>query len=371
MPKDAWICRAVVLLAFIAPLRAPALGGKAAPESKTAPTTSSPSLHILSDTVLSASPLQYAVDVRWAGDHSVYLSLKKSGVVEYSLDGKAPLKQMIPGSKEPGGFWLSYHLAVSPRYLVDGSPLFALTWRPLDSTVRKDVPFEGIDDLDIQGNKVAVVGVRRGADRTFAPDGAIAWIGSLDKDLTDLKPLLFDAGGAGAPSANACGILMLGATRFLPDGSLWVAPGIQPGLYRFDPQGKLLQTVDTVKVGVDTDCAGVSKDLATAMKQKYPPRLAWVNARRIVDDVLPLPSGPGLLIRSLQQGQVRWTLKVLHPDSSVAIYDVPVHAQTPFAHLKGDLRQGRLVLLCWENAEDGLPDHAPKPHLLIASLPGI
>jgi hypothetical protein len=53
-------------------------------------------------------------------------------------------------------------------------------------------------------------------------------------------------------------------------------------------------------------------------------RMAWENERRIVDDVLPLPAGPGLLIRSVQQGQVRWALKVLHADGSVGVYDVPV-----------------------------------------------
>ncbi len=98
--------------------------------------------------------------------------------------------------------------------------------------------------------------------------------------------------------------------------------------------------------------------------------MAWLNERRTVDDVLPLPDGPGLLVRSVQQGQVRWALKVLRHDGSVAVYDVPVHAQTPLAHLKGDLRQGRLVLLLWEYSQDGKPDGAPLPRLLLASPPG-
>ena len=74
-----------------------------------------------------------------------------------------------------------------------------------------------------------------------------------------------------------------------------------------------------------------------------------------MDDVLPLAAGPGLLIRSVQKGEVRWTLKVLHPDGSLSIYDVPVHAQNAFSHLKGDVRQGRLVLLLWGNPPDRNP----------------
>jgi hypothetical protein len=110
------------------------------------------------------------------------------------------------------------------------------------------------------GSRFALVGSRRDAQGKFSPDGAIAWIGSLDKDLADLKPLLFDAGGPGAPSMSACCSFSLGVTRFLADGSLVVVPGVQPGIYHFDAQGKLLQTVDTVALGINTDCAGIGKE---------------------------------------------------------------------------------------------------------------
>jgi hypothetical protein len=345
-------------------------GAPVAPGASGVSSRSAPALHILSDTTL-GEPLNYAVDVRWASDESVYLALKKRGVVEYKLDGKGtPLKQMIPGQKEPGGFWLSYHVAASPRYLVAGAPLFALTWRPLDSAVRKEESFEGIDDVDLQGDKVALIGVRRDSNHRFAPDGAIAWTGSLDLGLTDLRPLLFDARGPGAPNMAACGILLLGVTRFLSDGSLWMVPGVQPGIYHFDPKGKLVQTLDSVALGVDTDCSSVSKELGTRMLRDFRSRGPWINARHIVDDILPLPAGPGLLIRSFQQGQVRWALKVLHPDGSIASYDLPIHPQTPLAHLKGDFRHGRLVLLLWEYAQNDKPDEAPMPHLLLlASAP--
>ncbi|HZZ19323.1 MAG TPA: hypothetical protein VFE25_08140 [Opitutaceae bacterium] len=301
----------------------------------------------------------------------MYLAIKKKGVVEVNLDkkGAAPL-QMIPGDQTPGGFWMSYHIGASSRFLAVGAPLFALSWRRLDSSVRREESFEDVSDLDVQGNRMAVVGARRAADGKFSPDGAIAWIGSLDRDLADLKPLLFDARGPEAPNMAACGIMFLGATRFLADGSLLVVPSVQPGIYRFDLQGKLLQTLDTVALGIDTECASVGAELKATLARDFPRRLAWVNERRIVDDVLPLPAGPGLLVRSVQQGQVRWSLKVLRHDGNIAVYDVPVHAQTPFAHLKGDLRQGRLALLLWEYAPDGEPDGAPQPHLLIAAPPG-
>jgi hypothetical protein len=349
-------------------------GGQAAPQAarSMASPAGSPAgtLRVLSDLELPAE-LRLAVDVRWATDKSVFLALKRSGVVEASLDGKGPPpKQVIGGEQAPGGFWLSMHLAASPSYLVAGAPLFAMTWRRLESPERKEEAFEGIHDLDVQGSRVAVVGSRRDDAGRFAPDGAIAWMGSLDKGLSDLKPLLFDARGPGAPAMNACGPLMIGATRFLADGSLLVVPGVQPGIFRFDSQAKLLHTWDTVALGVDTDCAAVSKELAATLAGNFPRRLAWINERRIVDEVLPLPAGPGLLVRSARQGQTQWVLEVLRADGSVAQYEVPFRTPSAFGHLKGDLRGDRLVLLRWEYREDGKPEGAPLPHLVIAAVPG-
>jgi hypothetical protein len=329
-----------------------------------------PTLRVLSDVELPAE-LRLAVDVRWASGSSVFLALKRSGVVEASLDGKGqPPKQLIAGEKVPGGFWLSWHVAASPTYLVAGAPFFSLTWRRLGSAERKEEAFEGIHDLDLQGSRIAVVGARRDEAGKLAPEGAIAWTGSLDKGLADLKPLIFDAGGPGVPSMNACASLMLGATRFLADGSLVVVPGVQPGVYRYDAQGKLLHSWDTVALGVDTDCGGVGKPLAATLAANFPRRLAWINDRRIVDEVLPLPAGPGLLVRSVEQGQTRWGLKVLRSDGSAVVYDVPIRAPGPFGHLKGDVRGDRLILLRWEYRQDGMPEGAPLPHLVVAALPG-
>lgn len=347
----------------------PAQAGKADPIAPGAAPSPAPALHILSDTALGEA-FRFALDVRWVSDHSVALAVLQGGVVEYNLDGKTPLKQLIPSDVAPGRSGYGQEVAVSPRYVAAGAWLQSITWRPIDSAVRKEEVFDCIHDIDVGGSRAAVIGVRRDAQGKFSPEGAIAWIGSLDKDLADLKPLIFDAGGSGAPSMGACCGFHLGVTRFLADGSLVVVPGIQPGIYRFDSQGKLLQTLDTVALGTDTDCAGIGKEMVSPMGRDPSLRLAWINERRIVDDVLPLPAGTGLLIRSIQQGQVRWVLKVLRPDGGVGVYDVPVKALNLFSHLKGDFRQGRLALLLWAPPPHRNPEGIPLPHLLIASPPG-
>ncbi len=315
--------------------------------------------------------LRYALDVRWASDNSVFLGLKTAGTVEVGVDGRntAP-KVLIPGKTSPGGFWMSWNVASSPEYLVASSSFFVLTWRPVQSPERKEATFEAIHDIDLKGGRLAIVGAQRDAHTVFAPEGAIAWIGSLEKSLADLKPLVFDVKGAGAPTFNNCLAHNLGVTRFLNDGSLIVVPGVQPDVYHFDVNDKLLEVTDTAALGIDTDCGGLSPELVTQMKAHFARRHAWINERRTLDEILPLADGPGLLVRSVSGGHTYWVLKVMHADRAVATYDVPLRSEGPLAHIKGDVRGGRLVLLLWEHSSDGKSEGAPAPHLVLAALPG-
>jgi hypothetical protein len=324
-----------------------------------------PALRILSDTELPAT-LQKAHDVRWASETSVYLALLDDGVVEAGLAPPAPPpKVVVPAREQPGGFWNSVFIGASPEYLAVTGSVFSVTWRRIGSSERQEKDFEFVHDLDVSGTRLALVGARRGDKRSFSPDGAIAWVGSLDKALADLKPLVFDATGAGAANMAACGSFDLGAVRFLADGSILVVPGVQPGAYRFSGEGKLLRAWDTVELGVDTDCASLDSKQARRLAVDYPQRLAWINQRRVVDDILPLPSAPGLLIRTVEQGVASWTLKLLLSDGAVRTLAVPIHGTNSFVHLRGDIRGDRLIFLL----SDWQPSAAIRPHLLLAARP--
>lgn len=173
----------------------------------TAPLPASPGLRILSDVVLPPS-FDWASDVRWASDQSVYLALAKDGTVEMSLDPKGPPpKEMIPGASKPGGFWASHRLAVSSQYLVAAGPAMSLTWRRLADPSRVEEAFEGIQALDARENQLAIVGLQRDEKGNIGTDGAIAWLGSLDKKIEDLKPILYDSGGPGASKKRCIGVV--------------------------------------------------------------------------------------------------------------------------------------------------------------------
>lgn len=324
-------------------------------------------LRILSDRALPA-PLQPAVDLRWANDGSADFALAKAGTVQASLEPLGgSVKELIPGAMQPDGFWASARIGVSPEYLAVAGPAFALTWRKVGIPLRKEIDFDVIEDIDVGGRRLAVLGTRRDAKKGAAPDGAIVWTGSLDKDLTDLRPLLYDQRGAGAPSFNNCINFELGSVRFLPGGELVVVPGVQAGAFLYDSQGRLMRTWDTVSLGLDNDCPGLSRDGAARLQ--FPDsRIAWLNQRRTLEDILPLPEGPGLLVRSVSQGRPSWELKVLDRNGpGHATYAIPISPVNERSHLRGDVRNGRILLLM--TTLDQTFVKTIRGHLIVAEIP--
>lgn len=342
-----------------------ALAAAAAPAPPPAAT-----LRLVSDRVLPKG-LDKAEDVRWASDRTVFLALVKDGTVEASVEpgGPAP-REMIPGKNTLGGWFLSARLGCSSHYLVVGAPLWGLTWRTLDQPLRKESVFEGIEDLDVSGNRLLVLGARRDDNRKFAPDGAIAWIGSLDTDLSDLRAVLFDSSGPGARNMASCFLFEMGAVRFLAGGSFIVVPGVQPGAHLYDSRAKLVRTWDTAGLGLDSDCATISREQMFKLAADFDARVAWLNRRRTLDEILPLPQGPGLVIRNVADGRPRWQLKVLRESGEITTYEIPLASESGRSHLRGDVRGGRIVLLLYSLEEDMRTGRRAPSRLVLAEVPG-
>lgn len=199
-------------------------------------------------------------------------------------------------------------------------------------------------DLDLHGRQFVMLG-ESGTHETPWEDGAIAWLGSLDKGPQELQPVLYDTGGAPAWSFQNCAVLDIGAVRFLADGSFLVVAGGDPGVHLYDSQGVLKRSWDSSRLGLDQSCSKMTREEDLALKAQGDRRLAWVNSHRVLDEILPLPQGPGLLIRSRgADGLVRWELEVLTPQR-VVTYALPFTSDQPYDRLRGDVRNGRIVLL--------------------------
>jgi hypothetical protein len=309
------------------------------------------SLRILSThdlPVLNSPP----TDIRWASDGSVFLAYLHSGVVEYGLDGQLTrLRQPVPPPhvlKLGGGASSGYGaLATSPQHLLFSYGSWKIGRRPIGGPKGGDVRFDSQDfalaeDLDVDGDRLLILGIRYPEPEKLT-DGGIAWLGKVSDDAADFRLLLQDENMADPEDWKMmrCGTASLGAVRFLSDGSFLVVPGVQPGVYLFNRNGKLARRWSSQEVGLTTDCQDVSLDQLHRPNAMIP----WLNQRRALDDVLPLPEGPGLLVRSLgSDGKIHWELKVLRPQG-IATYTVPLVGTRPADRLRGDVRGGKIVLL--------------------------
>lgn len=155
----------------------------------------SPLVKVVADQPLPAT-LSRATDIRWADDRTVYLSLGKEGTVQAAVDPLGGnVREIIPGNAKTGGYWASFRLGASSRYLAAAAPFGNLTWLPLGKPQpRKEFELDVVD-LDVREDLLVVLGARRDKQGRWAPDGAIAWLGSFGQELRDLKPVLFDSRG--------------------------------------------------------------------------------------------------------------------------------------------------------------------------------
>ena len=344
------------------------------------PTATHPALRILWDQEMLSDPSP-AMDVRWASDRSVYVVWLRHGASELALDGRfTVVRNLFPDARsaryQPFDF-----LAASSDYIVASSNALTLGFRTRPHEQPEGVAnvlitrasVGNVEAIDASGDRVVLVGL----PNAWATDSAgVAWLGPLTRyPARDLKPILADVAGVGTPTLLNCNHLMLGAVRFLPDGAFFVVPGFQPGAHLYDASGRLLRSWDTRALGLDADtgCAGIAMDQRKEFGISARARGAYLNQHHVLDGVLSLPQGPGLIIRSVAEGKVHWQLVVLRAAGN-AVYDVPLTGRLPYDRLRGDVSGGRIVLLLGPHEFDKFEkgDHAYKTtHLYVAELPPV
>ena len=311
--------------------------------------------------------LEWARDVRWATEDKLFLAAPDVGVFRLNLvSGDYDL--VVPRGQDSSSVWAPGFLGASAKYLAVGAPFFEVAWVSLEENMlRGKVAVPVTADLDVQGDRMLVVGVM--GDEEPAPDGAIAWLASIAGGETGLRPVLFSGEGPGARSMVICSRMEVTASRFLPDGSVVIVPGVEDGAYEFGPDGLLARTWQSDDLGIDTDCKLADEDVSRFALSAVP-RREWVNRRRIVDEVLPRAEGPVFVIREVRAGRVVWELKHAGSDPGVESCRLPLSSTSVNTRLKGDMRGARVALLLYAEGPALAPGSKPEvpPRLLVGKL---
>lgn len=294
--------------------------------------------------------LVWSQDLRALADGSLLLAASSSGAFRWHPAKPSQEPRLVarrgPGLRE---LWLVDSLGFSAGRFVVAAPFHALGWGRVDSKtddLEEVFAMEHVVDLDLRGDRLLLLGAQRGDDGAFAPDGAIAWLGEVGKDPAEARPVLYAEDGPGAADMGACGMMMIGAARFLADGSFWLVPGVEGGVFHFDPEGKLLRTWSSQAAGFDAGC-GLSEKEMFALSVDEPGRWAWTNRRTIVDEIVPLPKGPALVLREVGAEGVRWRLASPKPSGRWTSTELPLRSPSELTHVKATVDGERVLFLLW------------------------
>lgn len=307
-------------------------------------------------------PVEYATqglkspvyDIRWATDSSVFLATSLDQVAEHRLEAGLPtVRQLYPPTASLSFGMVYANLGVSGETLTVAQRAKRISWRPVAPHPHGSVLYEWrtlghIDDLDLQGDRLAWIGWPDSVNQGFLEErSGVAWVDRLEKHLESPQRLLSEPSTAnpGQPLSSCLG-LGIGALRFQADGALLLAPGFLPEIVLLDPAGRELRRWDTRWFGVDTAeaCQRITPELRQRLHLEPRAVEEWVNKHQIVDEVLATPKGPALIVRRWEGGLPAWRLYVLGA-AQVESFDLPVRAVSPFDRLAADVRGNRLALL--------------------------
>lgn len=252
----------------------------------------------------------YVGDLCWEGP--AHLLLADARGVE-RLDLRSGNRSVVvPAAPLPDGAYQPFGVdcrdgmvlvfSLSQQYLA----AWELPAAKLSFALRKPPGFM-IKDIALWGSgRMALLGYPRDKSGRMAdPDGVAVWAGPLTPTWKDLWPVHALRGGPAAAAAFEFSLWPLGGHLAVEaDGTLDVVSPVEPGIYRYDRQGRLRGVL-----GADLDRL-VGRDLRRAFEAFGDDSRAryreFVNRQPWIDALVATADGPALVVRRVAGDTVRW-----------------------------------------------------------------
>ncbi|MEO7795942.1 MAG: hypothetical protein ABIV06_14335 [Thermoanaerobaculia bacterium] len=320
-------------------------------------------------------------DIRWATGDSVFITFERDGVIEFDVGEQLSRKrELFPPRHNVGGKSIQNlnNLASSAKYLVAFGFGNEVGWRELDSTSEiqlKHVDRHYFDDVDVQGDKVAILGYP-GGEYSTEGENAYLWLGDLRSELSQWRPLRELS--LPAP-ANARGTFSrhLGSLRFMHNGDLLVVPVVKPGVFRHAQSGKLkafwspeelesslLAALGGSEPRLEKQEKPLSMTEATSDPEKI--RSHVESLRMVIEDVLPLGKRSAVLVRYRTASSSGFYLGVLGAETHW--FKVPIGKHPASVRVRADYlpQTDRIVLLVTDRS---LPTEGTDRRVYVVRAP--
>lgn len=298
-----------------------------------------------------------ASDVAWLNDDEVLVTLLLGNVARVSI-GSKKVTQWVPRGELPDGFPYPEFIATDGELvMILGGGRRHYMFRSKDGKYLSSYGGGRLypRGVAVVGGKALYMGWMGQAGENDTLRRGVLWTQAPDEDLSE-TPIHSIFGGADAVGRwRMTAPSYAGSMVALPDRSVAVMTVAEPGIYRYDRHGKL---VEVLVSGVDSllvDSVKLAREYNVDVNARY---VQLVNRRPLIEDLVALPgNGIAALVRTAANGNVGWEL--WHAGKSGFTKKQPLETTRlgPFGHMKCESRGRRLA--CVTN----LPgiQHAGKP----------
>jgi hypothetical protein len=159
-----------------------------------------------------------------------------------------------------------------------------------------------------------------------------------------------------------------GSVVAMPDGSVALITSAEPGVYRYDRDGKLAEVLGSTVDSLLVDSVSLGQSYAQDVAGRY---TQFLNRQPIIDDLVATPSGPAILVRIASGDHIGWELWTVNQTEVTSRQPLEPKRLGPFGHMRCEARGRRLA--CAVNLPDAEDARVPKtsgsnPRLLLYQL---
>lgn len=283
------------------------------------------------DVALPSTVGRVALDVAWDGANGLLIATE-AGVHRYSLRDRT-VEKIVPVTPLPDG--LPYPEAIAS----DGTTVVATSFPSMGGYAlrladrkRRFAMRERFVPLHaaVRGQRVCLLALQIGVRNNEA-----VWCGVLGQAWSKYK--LVHRVSSGQKIFREAWSRFGGAIALGEDGSLTIATTAEPGVFRYAPDGKLVETSGR---SFDELVMESMTELRTHCESDVQAAYRLVlNTQPTIDDLVLTPRGPAIVVRIAEENRIRWELWWPRTDGR----EVPptrfgIERIGPFGHLHCDAR---------------------------------